>query len=67
MSGAPIFRRITLRSSLPPRPEYFGREVELNRQGASRLDELPPLAANLTGGFDAWKSAGLPCAASAGQ
>lgn len=34
-----------LTDSLPPRPEYFGREVELNRQGASRLDELPFLAA----------------------
>ena len=33
-----------LTASLPPRPEYFGREVELNRQGASRLDELPSLA-----------------------
>jgi hydroxyacylglutathione hydrolase len=33
-----------LTDSLPPRPEYFGREVELNRQGAASLDELPPLA-----------------------
>jgi hydroxyacylglutathione hydrolase len=31
-----------LTDSLPPRPEYFGREVELNRQGASALDQLPP-------------------------
>lgn len=30
-----------LTDSLPPRPEYFGREVELNRQGASALDQLP--------------------------
>jgi glyoxylase-like metal-dependent hydrolase (beta-lactamase superfamily II) len=30
-----------LTDSLPPRPEYFGREVELNRQGAARLDHLP--------------------------
>ncbi len=34
-----------LTDSLPARPEYFERDVELNRQGASRLDELPPLAA----------------------
>jgi glyoxylase-like metal-dependent hydrolase (beta-lactamase superfamily II)/rhodanese-related sulfurtransferase len=33
-----------LTDDLPPRPEYFGREVELNRQGAAPLDELPPLA-----------------------
>jgi glyoxylase-like metal-dependent hydrolase (beta-lactamase superfamily II) len=32
-----------LTDSLPPRPEYFGRDVELNRQGAAPLDELPPL------------------------
>jgi hydroxyacylglutathione hydrolase len=31
-----------LTDSLPPRPEYFGREVELNRQGAASLDRLPP-------------------------
>ncbi|HUK15393.1 MAG TPA: MBL fold metallo-hydrolase [Bryobacteraceae bacterium] len=31
-----------LTESLPPRPEYFGREVELNRQGAAALDEIPP-------------------------
>ena len=31
-----------LTDSLPPRPEYFGREVELNRQGAPALDQLPP-------------------------
>ncbi|MEI9977382.1 MAG: rhodanese-like domain-containing protein [Edaphobacter sp.] len=37
-----------LTDSLPPRPEYFGRDVELNRQGASSIDELPapkPLSA----------------------
>src|SRR5437868_3489397 len=33
-----------LTDSLPPRPEYFGREVELNRQGAAPLDQLPPPA-----------------------
>jgi glyoxylase-like metal-dependent hydrolase (beta-lactamase superfamily II)/rhodanese-related sulfurtransferase len=32
-----------LTDHLPPRPEYFAREVELNRQGAAPLDELPPL------------------------
>ena len=31
-----------LTDSLPPRPEYFGREVELNRQGAAAMAELPP-------------------------
>ena len=31
-----------LTDSLPPRPEYFGREVELNRQGAAPIDQLPP-------------------------
>ncbi|HEY3930089.1 MAG TPA: MBL fold metallo-hydrolase [Candidatus Koribacter sp.] len=30
-----------LTDSLPPRPEYFGRDVELNRQGAEPLDHLP--------------------------
>jgi hydroxyacylglutathione hydrolase len=30
-----------LTDSLPPRPEYFGREVELNRQGAVALDHIP--------------------------
>ena len=30
-----------LTDSLPPRPEYFGRDVELNRQGAGALDQLP--------------------------
>ncbi len=34
-----------LTDSLPPCPEYFARDVELNRQGAARLDELPPLEA----------------------
>ncbi|HEX8927120.1 MAG TPA: MBL fold metallo-hydrolase [Terriglobales bacterium] len=27
---------------LPPRPEYFGRDVELNREGAHLLNEIPP-------------------------
>jgi hydroxyacylglutathione hydrolase len=30
-----------LTDSLPPRPEYFGRDVELNRQGATSLEQLP--------------------------
>ncbi len=29
-----------LTDGLPPRPEYFGREVELNRQGAAALDQV---------------------------
>ena len=32
-----------LTDSLPPRPEYFARDVELNRQGAGSLDSLPAL------------------------
>jgi glyoxylase-like metal-dependent hydrolase (beta-lactamase superfamily II)/rhodanese-related sulfurtransferase len=31
-----------LTDGLPPRPEYFGRDVELNRQGAAALDQVPP-------------------------
>ena len=34
-----------LTDSLPPRPEYFAREVELNRRGATPISELPPLTA----------------------
>jgi hydroxyacylglutathione hydrolase len=34
-----------LTDSLPARPEYFARDVELNRQGAAPLDALPQLAA----------------------
>src|SRR5271170_287436 len=30
-----------LTDSLPPRPEYFGRDVELNRQGASSINDRP--------------------------
>lgn len=33
-----------LTESLPPRPEYFGYDVELNRRGASALVRLPSLA-----------------------
>ena len=31
-----------LTDGLPPRPEYFGRDVALNRQGAPALAEIPP-------------------------
>ena len=34
-----------LTDDLPARPEYFAREVDLNRRGAAPLSELPPLAA----------------------
>jgi hydroxyacylglutathione hydrolase len=34
-----------LTDSLPARPEYFARDVELNRQGAPALETLPPPAA----------------------
>lgn len=37
-----------LTTDLPPRPEYFAKDVELNRSGAHALEELPPLPA-LTG------------------
>jgi glyoxylase-like metal-dependent hydrolase (beta-lactamase superfamily II)/rhodanese-related sulfurtransferase len=30
-----------LTDGLPPRPEYFGRDVELNRHGAAALDQIP--------------------------
>jgi hydroxyacylglutathione hydrolase len=33
-----------LTDGLPPRPEYFGRDVELNRQGATALCQIPPPA-----------------------
>jgi glyoxylase-like metal-dependent hydrolase (beta-lactamase superfamily II)/rhodanese-related sulfurtransferase len=29
---------------LPPRPEYFQRDVDYNRRGAAPLEDLPPLA-----------------------
>jgi len=34
-----------LTDNLPARPEYFAREVDLNRRGAAPLSALPPLAA----------------------
>jgi hydroxyacylglutathione hydrolase len=34
-----------LTDNLPARPEYFEREVDLNRRGAAPLSELPSLAA----------------------
>lgn len=34
-----------LTDHLPPRPEYFAKEVELNRQGARPIEELPQLRA----------------------
>jgi rhodanese-related sulfurtransferase len=34
-----------LTDNLPARPEYFEREVDLNRRGAAPLSELPALAA----------------------
>jgi glyoxylase-like metal-dependent hydrolase (beta-lactamase superfamily II)/rhodanese-related sulfurtransferase len=30
-------------ADLPERPEYFARDVEINRAGAAALDELPPV------------------------
>src|SRR5215471_4100038 len=33
-----------LTDNLPARPEYFAREVDLNRRGAAPLSELPPPA-----------------------
>lgn len=34
-----------LTGNLPPRPEYFARDADLNRRGATSLSELPPMAA----------------------
>lgn len=34
-----------LTDDLPARPEYFGRDADLNRRGAAPLSDLPPLAA----------------------
>ncbi len=34
-----------LTSNLPARPEYFAKDAEINRTGASALSELPPLRA----------------------
>ena len=34
-----------LTDDLPTAPEYFAQEVDLNRQGAAPLSDLPPLAA----------------------
>src|SRR5262245_51949700 len=33
-----------LTDNLPARPEYFARDVDLNRRGAAPVSELPPLA-----------------------
>ena len=33
-----------LTDGMPPRPEYFGRDVELNRQGATAINQIPPPA-----------------------
>jgi glyoxylase-like metal-dependent hydrolase (beta-lactamase superfamily II)/rhodanese-related sulfurtransferase len=41
-SPAAFVRLLT--EHLPARPEYFGREVELNRQGAAPLGALPEIA-----------------------
>jgi hypothetical protein len=43
--GAGSGAEFPLTDDLSPRPEYFPREVDLNRRGASPLSELPPLAA----------------------
>src|SRR5579871_2865672 len=34
-----------LTDNLPARPEYFARDADLNRKGATAMSELPPLAA----------------------
>jgi hydroxyacylglutathione hydrolase len=34
-----------LTDNLPARPEYFARDVDLNRRGAASISDLPPLAA----------------------
>jgi glyoxylase-like metal-dependent hydrolase (beta-lactamase superfamily II)/rhodanese-related sulfurtransferase len=45
-------------SELPPRPEYFERDVELNRTGAAPLAALPPLPAMDAGEVDRRMKAG---------
>ncbi len=47
-----------LTADLPPRPEYFGRDVELNRHGAAPLEALPPLAPLATAQVQALQSEG---------
>jgi hydroxyacylglutathione hydrolase len=42
-----------LTSNLPARPEYFLKEAEINRTGASALSDLPPLRAITPGGLKA--------------
>ena len=37
--------RIAAFRNLPARPEYFARDVDLNRRGAAPVSELPSLAA----------------------
>jgi len=41
MSGPEFMRLLT--ADLPERPDYFARDAEINRAGASTLDEPPPL------------------------
>jgi len=36
---------VQLTSNLPARPEYFAKDAEINRTGASALSDLPPLRA----------------------
>jgi glyoxylase-like metal-dependent hydrolase (beta-lactamase superfamily II)/rhodanese-related sulfurtransferase len=33
-----------LTANFPPRPKYFSRDIELNREGAVPLDDIPPAA-----------------------
>lgn len=43
MSQDEFVRLVT--TDLPPRPEYFQRDIDLNRRGAVTLADLPPLRA----------------------
>jgi rhodanese-related sulfurtransferase len=43
---------------LPPRPEYFRRDVDVNRHGAAPLEVLPPLAALTPAEVEARQEAG---------
>src|SRR5262249_34229842 len=45
-------------AALPERPEYFARDAEINRRGASALDELPPLAELSPADVEAARAAG---------
>jgi hydroxyacylglutathione hydrolase len=48
-----------LTSELPERPSYFAQDVEINRQGAPSIEQLPPLPAISPGDALAQQKAGV--------